>query len=99
MFPSQIWLAVSSRFDKGGGIGAPRRDWSASMRRKERGGRQTCVSAKHLEEEEGRSHRERERERDTVREGEKQKKKLVRERGEIPTCTYRGRKKDRWEPV
>lgn len=29
-----------------------------------------------------------ERERDTVREGEKQKKKLVREREEIPTCIH-----------
>lgn len=32
--------------------------------------------------------KERERERDTVREGEKQKKKLVREREEIPTCIH-----------
>lgn len=37
--PSQIWLAVSNRFDKGGGIGALRRDWSERAKEREEGDR------------------------------------------------------------
>lgn len=89
--PSQIWLAVSSRFDKGGGIGV-RRDWSEHAKERER--RETDLRFGQAFGG-GREKSERERVRGVKRGREREKE----EEREISTYTHidRGRKID--EPV